>query len=78
MSILKWVYPLFTVAFSLFCIQAGNENMHELLDTFEFGQIGPLTTNVAAACSCLKYSYRLVLGQWRRHVIFFIFDRLIT
>ena len=41
-----------------------------------FGQIGPLTTELAAL-ERLKNSHRLIIGKWCRHASSFIFDRII-
>ena len=37
-----------TFSLFFFFILAGNEDMHKILDEFEFGQIGPLTTELAS------------------------------
>ena len=41
-----------------------------------FGQIGPLTTELAAL-ECLKVSHRLIMGKWCLHASTFFFDRII-
>ena len=41
-----------------------------------FGQIGPLTTELAAL-ERLKNSHRLITGKWCLHASSFIFDRII-
>ena len=41
-----------------------------------FGQIGPLTTELAAL-ERLKISRRLIMGKWCLHASLFIFDRII-
>ena len=44
--------------------------------TSNFGQIGPLTRELAAF-EVQKISYRLVMGKWCLHASLFIFDRII-
>ena len=41
-----------------------------------FGQIGPLTTELAAL-ERLKIFHRLIMGKWCRHASSFIFDRIV-
>ena len=53
-----------------------NEDMHKILDEFEFRQIGPLTTELAAL-ERLKNPHRLIMGKWCRHASLFIFERII-
>ena len=50
--------------------------MHKISDEFELGQIGPLTTELAAL-ERLKISHRLIMGKWCRSASLFIFDRII-
>ena len=43
-------------------ILAGNENIHNISDEFEIGQIGPRTAELAAL-ERMKKSHRLIMGK---------------
>ena len=45
--------------------------------SLNFGQIGPLTTELAAL-ERLKISHRLIMGKWCLHGSLFIFDRIMV
>ena len=61
---------LFSVVFDpILFILAGNKDMHNILDKFEFRSQLPL--------SILKISHRLTMGKCCLHASSFIFDRII-
>ena len=45
--------------------------------SLNFGQIGPLTTELAALERLKNFSYRLIMGKWCLHVSSFILDQII-
>ena len=67
----------FSVVFDpILFILAGNEDMHEISDEFEFQPVGPLITELAAL-ERLKDFHRLIMGKCCRQASSFIFDRII-
>ena len=60
-----------------FFVLAGNEDMHESWKSSIFGQIGPLTTELAALEHLKNFSYRPIMGKWCLHASLFILDRII-
>ena len=42
-----------------------------------FGQIGPLTMELAALERLKNFPFRLIMGKWCLHASWFIFDRII-
>ena len=49
--------------------------MHKSWTSLTFGQIGPLTMELAAL-ERLKISHRLIMGKWCLQASSFIFDRI--
>ena len=50
--------------------------MDKILDEFNFSQIGPLTTELAAF-EHIKFSHEHIMGKCHLHASSFIFDRII-
>ena len=66
----------FSVVFDpILFILAGNKDMHKISEEFDFGQIGPLTMELAAI-ERLKISHRLIMGKWCLQASSFIFDQI--
>ena len=73
----KMVSPPFLGCFDpILFILAGDEDMHKILDEFEFRP--DRTTYYGVSCPWgLKFSHRLLMGKWYLHASSFIFDRII-
>ena len=74
----KWCLHLFLVAFDqILFILSGNEDMHKILDEFEFRS--NLTTDYGVSCpwASKNISHRLMMGKWCLHASSFIFDWII-
>ena len=70
-------FHLFLVAFDpILFILAVKEGMHKISQSSNFGQIGPLTTELAAL-ERQNISHRLIKGKWCLHASLFVFDRII-
>ena len=51
--------------------------MHKISQSSNFGQLGPLTTELAAL-GVKNISHRLIMGKWGLHASSFMFNRIIT
>ena len=66
---------IFSIVFDqIFFKLAGNEDMHTVWDKLNFGQIGPLPTELGAI-KRLNISHRLIMGKWCLQASLLIFDR---
>ena len=73
----KQCLHLFSVDFdAIVFIFAGNKACMKSRTSSNFGQIGPLTTELAAI-EHLKNFHRLIMGKYCLHASYFIFDRII-